>query len=345
MEEASRLKLDRICEKLELGPDDHLLEIGCGWGGLAIHAAQNYGCRVTGVTLSPAQLEIALKRVQEAGLEDRIDLRLMDYRDVQGQFDKLVSVEMIEAVGHQFLDEYFSTCCRLLKPAGRMVLQGITIVDQRYPDYLQQVDFIREYIFPGGCLISTSAVMQSVARGTDFRMVHLEDIGQHYAETLRRWRSEFRNQVPQIRELGFDDRFFRMWDYYLAYCEAGFVEGHVGTVQIVLDRANLAVPTRLGTFSSATSGQPQTSGANANHQHGSHHDASQNLVRHQLVPHQLAGHHNVGTQDTGSQETGTQETVNLSDASSCMESTIKSPKRKASGVSVSSDILPVSSES
>ncbi|MBL8853388.1 MAG: class I SAM-dependent methyltransferase [Planctomycetaceae bacterium] len=246
METASLGKLERLCEKLQLTADDHLLEIGCGWGGLAVFAAQKYGCRITGVTLSPAQLEVAQKRVEAAGLSDRVTLRLQDYRDIEGQFDKLVSVEMIEAVGHQYQDEYFRQCCRLLKPNGRMVLQGITIVDHRYQDYLKQVDFIREYIFPGGCLISTSGVMNSVAKETDFRLVHIEDIGLHYAETLRRWRTEFHRHWEQISLMGFDAKFFRLWDYYLAYCEAGFSEGHVGTIQIVLDRPQMMDPLSMG---------------------------------------------------------------------------------------------------
>lgn len=242
METASLLKLERLCEKLELTADDHLLEIGCGWGGLAVYAAKKYGCRITGVTLSPAQLEVAQRRVQEAGLSDLVTLRLQDYRDIEGPFDKLVSVEMIEAVGHDYQNEYFRQCCRLLKPDGRMVLQGITIVDHRYEAYLNQVDFIREYIFPGGCLISATGVLKSVARETDFRMVHLEEIGLHYAETLRRWRSEFHRHWSEIETMGFDARFFRMWDYYLTYCEAGFSEGHVGTIQMVLDRSQRIAP-------------------------------------------------------------------------------------------------------
>ncbi|MDP1563199.1 MAG: cyclopropane-fatty-acyl-phospholipid synthase family protein [Pirellulaceae bacterium] len=246
MESASLLKLDRLCQKLDLNSSDHLLEVGCGWGGLAVYAAKKYGCRITGVTLSPAQLEVAQQRVEAAGLADLVTLRLQDYRDIQGQFDKLVSVEMIEAVGHQFQDEYFRQCCRLLKSDGRMVLQGITIVDHRYQDYLKQVDFIREYVFPGGCLISTSGVLKSVAQETDFRVIHIEDIGFHYAETLRRWRTEFHRHWDDIADMGFDARFFRLWDYYLAYCEAGFAEGHVGTIQVVLDRPKKLVPLSLG---------------------------------------------------------------------------------------------------
>jgi cyclopropane-fatty-acyl-phospholipid synthase len=246
MEAGSLLKLERLCQKLDLKPSDHLLEIGCGWGGLAVYAAKKYGCKITGVTLSPAQLEVARQRVEADGLQELVTLRLQDYRDIRGQFDKVVSVEMIEAVGHQYHDEYFRQCCRLLKPNGRLVLQGITIVDHRYEHYLSQVDFIREYVFPGGCLISTSGVMKSVAQETDFRLVHIEDIGLHYAETLRRWRTEFHRQWPEIAALGFDDRFFRLWDYYLAYCEAGFSEGHVGTIQIVLDRPRRMDPLLLG---------------------------------------------------------------------------------------------------
>lgn len=242
METASREKIDLLCRKLDLQPDDHLVEIGCGWGALAIHAATQYGCRVTGVTLSPAQLEIAQQRVAAAGLQDRVTLQLMDYRDLTGQFDKLVSVEMIEAVGFEFHDEYFRTCCRLLKPNGRMAFQGITILDQRYAHYLSQIDFIREYIFPGGCLISNTEVMRSVTRVSDFRLVDTQEIGLHYAETLRRWRCDFHRQWSAITELGFDERFFRLWDYYLAYCEAGFAEGHVGTVQMVLDRPACIAP-------------------------------------------------------------------------------------------------------
>jgi cyclopropane-fatty-acyl-phospholipid synthase len=236
MQEASAAKLDLICRHLRLGSSDHLVEIGCGWGGMAIHAAGQYGCRVTGVTLSAAQLEWANQRVAEAGLSDRVALRLMDYRDLEGQYDKLVSVEMIEAVGHQYLGDYFAKCQQLLRPGGRMVLQGITFPDHCYRDYLNQVDFIREYIFPGGCLISLANVMQAVANMTDFRLVHLREISLHYAETLRRWRKQLHDRMEEVKPLGFDDRFLRMWDYYLAYCEAGFAEGQVGTVQMVLDR-------------------------------------------------------------------------------------------------------------
>lgn len=236
MEVASREKLDRICQKLDLKADDHVVEIGCGWGGFAIHAAQHYGCRVTGITISQEQLEFARQRVSDLGLQDRIDLHLQDYRLMEGKFDKLVSIEMIEAVGHQFFDQYFRKCCQLLKPQGRMVLQGITIGDHRFDRYLKTVDFIREYIFPGGCLASVSAMMKSVARSTDFRLIHLEDIGLHYAETLRRWRLAFHQHLPKVNALGFDQKFVRMWDYYLAYCEAAFDEGYVGTVQMVFDR-------------------------------------------------------------------------------------------------------------
>lgn len=237
LETASQEKLRRLCEKLDLKPGDHLVEIGCGWGGLALFAAQHYGCRVTGVTLSQEQLKFAQERVLQAGLQDRIDLRLCDYRELEGQYDKLVSVEMIEAVGHQYLDQYFQKCCQLLKPEGRMAIQAITIAEHRLAGYLKNVDFIREYIFPGGSLPSVGSMMESVARVTDFRPTHLEDIGLHYAETLRRWRLAFHEALTEIRQLDFDERFIRMWDYYLAYCEGAFEEGHIGTVQLVLDRS------------------------------------------------------------------------------------------------------------
>lgn len=252
MQEASEEKLRRLCEKLDLKASDHLVEIGCGWGGLAIYAAQNYGCRVTGVTLSREQWAFATRRVQELGLEDRIDLRLCDYRDLEGRYDKLVSVEMIEAVGHQYLDQYFDKCCSLLKPEGRMALQAITIAEHRWASYQKNVDFIREYIFPGGSLPSVGSVLRSVAQSSDFRPTHLEDMGLHYAETLRRWRTAFHGCLEQVQELGFDDRFVRMWDYYLAYCEGAFEEGHIGTVQLVLDRGAsrhqaMGTTQRLGT--------------------------------------------------------------------------------------------------
>jgi cyclopropane-fatty-acyl-phospholipid synthase len=236
LDEAAVAKLDRICQKLELKSGDHLLEIGTGWGGLAIHAAKNYGCRVTTTTISRQQYELAEKRVKEAGLEERITLLFEDYRDLTGQYDKLVSVEMIEAIGHQYLDTYFEKCSSLLKPDGMMLLQAITITDQRYESALREVDYIKKYIFPGGFLPSIAAMSKSVARVTDMKLFHMDDIGPHYARTLAHWRERFFNRIEEVREQGYSDAFIRMWEYYLCYCEGGFEERDIGTVQMLLTK-------------------------------------------------------------------------------------------------------------
>lgn len=236
LQEASIEKMDRLCRKLDLQPSDHLLEIGTGWGGLAIHAATKYGCRVTTTTISQQQFDVARKRISDAGLTDRVTLLLQDYRDLTGTYDKLVSVEMIEAVGHQFHDTYFQKCSELLKPAGTFVLQGIVMPDQRYPQYLRTVDFIQRYIFPGGCLTSMKTMLDSTSRTTDLRFVHAEDFGTHYAQTLREWRNRFHANLKAVRDLGYPDRFIRMWDYYLSYCEASFDERYTGVVQIQFDK-------------------------------------------------------------------------------------------------------------
>jgi cyclopropane-fatty-acyl-phospholipid synthase len=232
--EASTAKLERICRKLDLCPGDHVLEIGTGWGGFALHAAGRYGCRVTTVTLSRRQLELASERIGSAGLADRVEVRLADYRDLDGQYDKLVSIEMVEAVGADHLGTYFRQCGRLLKPGGAMLLQAITIADQYYASALRKVDFIQKHIFPGGFLPSVTALTGAMTGVSDLRTVHLEDIGPHYAETLARWRSSFFAHLEGVRALGFDERFVRMWEFYLCYCEAGFRERHLGTVQMLL---------------------------------------------------------------------------------------------------------------
>ncbi len=231
---ASLAKLERICRKLELGPDDHLLEIGTGWGGLAIYASRRFGCRVTTTTISREQHRLAGERIARAGLSDRITLLLEDYRDLEGQFDKIVSVEMIEAVGHEFLDAYFGACSRLLKPDGMMLLQGITIGDHRYDRYRKSVDFIQRYVFPGSCLPSVTAMCAAVSRATDMRPAHLEDLTPHYARTLRLWRERFFERIDDVRAMGYPDAFIRLWEYYLCYCEAGFEEGVCGDVQLLL---------------------------------------------------------------------------------------------------------------
>jgi cyclopropane-fatty-acyl-phospholipid synthase len=236
LHESSVEKFDRICRKLDLKPHDHLLEIGTGWGGLALHAAENYGCRVTTATISQQQFDVARERIAEAGLSDRVTLLLQDYRDLTGQFDKLVSVEMIEAVGHRYLDTYFRKCSDLLKPDGTFVLQGIVMPDQNYTRYLNSVDFIQKYVFPGGCLPSMSSILESTVRATDLRFVHGEDFGPHYAQTLREWRQRFHEHLNDVRELGYPDRFLRMWDYYLCYSEAAFDERYTGVVQIQFDK-------------------------------------------------------------------------------------------------------------
>lgn len=234
LHEASIAKLERVCQALDLKPSDHLLEIGTGWGGLALHAAGRHGCRVTSVTLSREQHDLAARRIRDAGLADRVEVRLCDYRDLDGRYDKLVSIEMIEAVGAANLGAYFRQCGRLLKPDGVMFLQAITIADQRYEQALCEVDFIQKHIFPGGFLPSVQALSAAMTRASDLRMVHLDDIGPHYARTLADWRANFLARLDAVRALGFDERFIRMWLFYLGYCEAGFHERHLGTAQMLL---------------------------------------------------------------------------------------------------------------
>lgn len=232
--DAQVYRLDQICHKLDLQPEDHLLEIGTGWGGLAIHAAKHYGCRVTTTTISREQYELAKARVTEAGLENRITLLLEDYRNLTGQYDKLASIEMIEAVGHQFYDAYFRQCSALLKPDGLMLLQAITIADQQYETAKNSVDFIQRYIFPGSCIPSVTALLDSITRSSDMRLFDLEDIGPHYATTLRQWRENIFRQIDQVRALGYSREFLRMWEFYLCYCEGGFIERAIGDVHMLL---------------------------------------------------------------------------------------------------------------
>lgn len=241
LHDASLAKFREICTKLDLKATDHLLEIGTGWGGLAIYAAENYGCRVTTTTISREQYAHSVERVRAAGLADRIEVLLKDYRDLtapvgaQG-FDKLVSVEMIEAVGAQYIDTYFSACSRLLKPEGAMLLQAITIQDQFYDEALKNVDFIQRFIFPGSFIPSVTAITGSVTRATDMKVSHLRDIGPHYATTLHRWREAFLAHLPEIRALGLPDTFIRMWDFYFCYCEGGFAERQLGNVHMLLTK-------------------------------------------------------------------------------------------------------------
>ncbi|MEM7279686.1 MAG: cyclopropane-fatty-acyl-phospholipid synthase family protein [Pseudomonadota bacterium] len=236
LEVAATAKLERICRKLELSGDDSVVEIGTGWGGFAIYATQNYGCHVTTTTISREQYELASERVRKAGLEDKITLLFEDYRDLGGQYDKLVSIEMIEAVGHQFHESFFQKCCELLKPDGQMLLQAITIADQQYDRYIKGVDFIRRYIFPGGCLTSVTDMARVMTRKTDMRILHTEDIGPHYARTLQQWNERFFGRIDAVREMGYSETFVRMWEFYLCYCEAAFLERSIGTVQMLIMR-------------------------------------------------------------------------------------------------------------
>jgi len=236
MHEASLFKLDRICKKLRLNPNDHVLEIGTGWGGFAIYAASHYGCKITTTTISQEQFELAQNRIREAGLENQITLLQQDYRELEGTFDKIVSIEMIEAVGHQFYESFFEVCQQRLKPGGSMLIQAITIADQHYLDARDSVDFIKRYIFPGSCIPSITALAQAANTSSDLKLFHLEDIGDHYATTLRRWREAFFDSLKEVRELGFDDRFIKMWDFYLCYCIAGFDKRHISDVHMVMVR-------------------------------------------------------------------------------------------------------------
>jgi cyclopropane-fatty-acyl-phospholipid synthase len=234
LHEAQIAKLDAICQKLALSPRDHLVEIGTGWGGLAIHAATNYGCRVTTTTISREQYDYAKAKIERLGLENRITLLFQDYRDLTGQFDKLVSVEMIEAVGADFLETYLAKCASLLKPEGSMLLQAITIQDQNYEQALGSVDYIQRFIFPGSFIPSVTAIAGAVCSATDMKITHLEDIGPHYATTLRAWRERFFSNLAAVRRLGLSESFVRLWEFYLCYCEGGFMERALGDVHILM---------------------------------------------------------------------------------------------------------------
>jgi cyclopropane-fatty-acyl-phospholipid synthase len=236
LEQASRRKLERICRKLDLRPEDHLLEIGTGWGGMALYAAENFGCRVTTTTISREQHALATERVAAAGLADRVTVLLQDYRDLQGEFDKLVSIEMVEAIGHQYLDTYFAKCASLLKPDGLALVQAITIEDHRYEQALHSVDFIKRHVFPGSFIPCASVLVGAAARAGRLRTVNLEDFGDSYAQTLSEWRRRFHSRQDEVRALGYDQRFVRLWDFYLCYCEGGFLERSISDIQLLLAR-------------------------------------------------------------------------------------------------------------
>lgn len=235
LERAQFNKLSRMCDKLDLQPDDHLLEIGTGWGGCAIFAALHYGCRVTTTTISREQYDYARARVAALGLEDKVTVLLEDYRDLTGQYDKLISIEMVEAVGHHFIDEYFQRCSELLKADGLAIIQAITLEDHRYRQALKSVDFIKRYIFPGSFIPCVSVLVASAAKA-ELKLTHLEDIGPSYALTLKAWRERFIARLDEVRHQGYDDRFIRMWQFYLCYCEGGFIERSISDVHLLFSK-------------------------------------------------------------------------------------------------------------
>lgn len=237
LEDASIEKLDRMCRKLNLSEKDNILEVGTGWGSFSIHAAKNYGCSITTTTISDAQYEYAKARVVEEGLESKINVINKDYRKLNGQYDKIVSIEMIEAVGYEYISEYFRKLSSLLKPDGLMALQGITYNDQNFDTYKDSVDFIKKYIFPGSCLISISQIIDVIKNKTDLSMIDMEDITRHYAETLNRWRKNFMSVLPEVKEMGYSKAFINMWEFYFLYCEAGFLERNIGDVQMVFAKS------------------------------------------------------------------------------------------------------------
>ena len=233
LEDASTAKLERICQKLDLKPDDHVLEIGTGWGGFATYAASRYGCKITTTTISKQQFDAAQQRFTEAGVADRVTVLMKDYRELQGSYDKLVSIEMIEAVGHHYLDTYLKHCAALLKPEGLGLIQAITIEDRYYQQALKSVDFIKRYIFPGSFIPCVSVIIESASRCTDLRLINLEDQGESYALTLNSWRKRFMAALNQVRALGYNEEFVRMWEFYLCYCEGGFREKSISNVQLL----------------------------------------------------------------------------------------------------------------
>jgi cyclopropane-fatty-acyl-phospholipid synthase len=234
--EAQNRKFRRLAEKAHVGPEDHVLDIGCGWGGFAIFAARTYGCRVTGITISDEQYRVARERVLAAGLADRVEIRLLDYRDLQGRFDKIVSIEMFEALGQENWAPFFRKCEDVLAPGGLVAIQAICVPDHRFEEYARHCDWIQKWIFPGSLLASTLGICRATARAGTLGIHHLEDVGIHYALTLRRWREAFLANLEGVRALGFDERFVRMWDYYLSTCEAAFETRSLGNLQIVLSR-------------------------------------------------------------------------------------------------------------
>ncbi len=247
LEEASLAKLERVCEKLDLGPDDHVLEIGTGWGGFALYAAGTRGCQVTTTTISREQHDHAVQRIHAAGLEDRVTVLMEDYRDLHGGYDKLVSIEMIEAVGWRHFGAFFAKCSELLDADGVMLLQAITIDDRAYEVEKASQSFMNTLVFPGGCLPSLEVIARRLARSTDMQTVDLEDITPHYVQTLRHWRQNFNTNTQSLADLGYDERFRRIWTLYLAYCEAGFAERRICDLQLLLAKPRSRIAARTST--------------------------------------------------------------------------------------------------
>ena len=245
MEQASTNKLERICTRLNLKPEDQVIEIGTGWGGFAMYAAKHYGCHVTTTTISEEQYAYAQQQIDNAGLNNKITLLKQDYRELTGQYDKLVSIEMIEAVGHQYFDTFFSKCSALLKDDGEMLIQAITISDQRFNSAKKDVDFIKRYIFPGSCIPSINAISHSLTKSSDLRMTNMDDFGMHYARTLNEWHKSFKNNIQAVKAQGFSDEFIRMWEYYFSYCEGGFKEQVISVSQLHLVKPMARVPMSL----------------------------------------------------------------------------------------------------
>ena len=237
LEQASIEKIDRICRKLKLNKNDHILEIGTGWGSFSLHAAKQYGCTIDTVTISDAQYEYASKKIESSGLDSHINIFNKDYRKIEGKYDKIVSIEMIEAVGYQFIPQYFSKISSLLKEDGLIAIQGITYNDQNFEQYKDSVDFIKKYIFPGSCLVSVAQITDVIKEYTDLAIVDMEDITKHYAETLNRWKVNFMKVIPEVKKMGFSEAFIKMWEFYFVFCEAGFLERNIGDVQLVFSKS------------------------------------------------------------------------------------------------------------
>jgi cyclopropane-fatty-acyl-phospholipid synthase len=240
LEDAQRGKYDALCQKLQLKPTDHVLEIGCGWGGFAVHAAKHYGCRITGVTISEAQAAYARKRIEKEGLQDKIEIRIQDYRHITGSFDKIASIEMLEAVGDKYHESFFAKCAEVLTPEGLLGVQMITVPDISYRSLKKNVDWIQKHIFPGSLLLSVGRINDVLLKTGNLFMHHLEDLGADYARTLSTWHDQFNAVLPEVKTLGFDERFVRSWNYYLKYCEAAFATRNISVVQAIYTRPNNA---------------------------------------------------------------------------------------------------------